>query len=303
MYRPTQNLPKLPVSSVKRTLSTAEFAKALDISESSVRRLADAGALEIHRTRGGHRRIPISEAVRYIRETRAAVASPELLGLARESIDEGNESVNEKMVSVLEAGHAASVIRLMQWLYASGMSIAELCDGPLAFAMREIGSRWPHDKRAIFVEHRATMMCIRALNQLRLSVPDPDEDAPEAIGAAMSGDMYLLPTLIASLVLHESGFNDTNLGPNTPLEVLADAVLDENPDLLWLSIGEPVRSNSQLTEIVRLAEVARENETTFVIGGRHTEELRSAQTDATGEPRWIHCQRMADLHKLAVTFT
>jgi len=75
-------LPNLSGKSfVVRTLSTSGFAKALGVSDSSVRRLADAAELEIHRTRGGHRRIPVSEAVRYIRDTRSPVLKPELLGL------------------------------------------------------------------------------------------------------------------------------------------------------------------------------------------------------------------------------
>jgi excisionase family DNA binding protein len=284
---------------VSRTLSTSEFGRALGISESSVRRLADAGDLRIQRTRGGHRRIPVSEAVRYIRETNAEVQSPELFGLDVVSEGMSAESVNARMLSVLQAGRAASVIGLMQCLYASGMSLAELCDGPLAFAMREIGSRWPGDKRAIFIEHRATMLAVRALNQLRLSVPDPMGDAPIAIGAALPGDLYLLPTLAASLVLHGCGFEDINLGPNTPLDVLADAAIDEHADLLWLSVGEPLRSHTQLTEIVRLAEVARANGARLVIGGRHTSELDSAQTDPAGHARWTHCGSMADLQALA----
>lgn len=285
-----------------RTLSTSEFAKALGVSDSSVRRLADAGELEIHRTRGGHRRIPVSEAVRYIRDSHVPVVKPELLGLEVAPREIDLESASGRMLQVLEEGHASSVIGLMQWLFASGMNIAELCDGPIASAMCQIGARWPHDKRAIFIEHRATILCCRALNQLRLSIPEPDEGAPKAIGAAMSGDMYLLPTLIASLVMHQTGFNEINLGPNTPLDVLADAVIDETPQLVWLSIAEPFRSHSQAAEVLKLAEVAEQHKTTLVIGGRHASELDAVGRDAEGKPRWIVCQSMAQLRRVATRF-
>jgi excisionase family DNA binding protein len=294
-------LPNLSGKSfVVRTLSTSEFAKALGVSDSSVRRLADAGELEIHRTRGGHRRIPVSEAVRYIRDTRSPVLKPELLGLEVAPKEIDADSAAARMLQVLEEGHASAVIGLMQWLYASGMRIAELCDGPIAWAMHQIGDRWPHDKRAIFIEHRATILCCRALNQLRLSIPEPDEDAPKAIGAAMSGDMYLMPTLIASLVLYEAGFNEINLGPNTPLDILADSVIDESPRLVWLSIAESLRSKSQLAEVIKLAEVAKNHHTTFIIGGRHSSELDRASTDVDGKPRWIHCKSMTDLRSVVL---
>lgn len=283
-----------------RSLSTSEFAKALGVSDSSVRRMADAGDLEIQRTRGGHRRIPISEAVRYIRETRAKVHHPELLGLEIAPQELDSVSTNSKMLEVLEAGHATAVIGLLQLLYASGMNIAEICDGPILSAMKQIGDRWPHDKRAIFVEHRATILCCRALNQLRLSIPDPDEDAPKAIGAAMTGDMYLMPTLIVSLMLHEIGFNDINLGPNTPLDVLADAVMDERPKLVWLSIAEPIRSKSQITEAIKLAEVAKSQAATMVIGGRHALDLNTSVAGMNRDCPWIHCNSMSQFRRLAL---
>lgn len=261
--------------------------------------MADAGDLRILRTRGGHRRIPVSEAVRYVRQADQRIISPERLGLQEVPAEAATESTDAAMLSALEAGEADTVFGLMQWLYASGQSVAELCDGPLAFAMAQIGSRWPHDKRAIFVEHRATMLCVRALNQLRLSVPQPAADAPIAVGAAMSSDTYLLPTLAASLVLYESGLNETNLGPNTPLDVLADAVAELQPELVWLSIGQPPRSQSQLAEVLRLAEVASEKKASFVVGGRYTEELASIQMDSSGQPRWTHCDSMGDLQEIA----
>ncbi|HBJ38054.1 MAG TPA: hypothetical protein DDZ51_25515, partial [Planctomycetaceae bacterium] len=299
-YDRVKNLPNLSGKPfVVRTLSTSEFAKALGVSDSSVRRLADAGELEIHRTRGGHRRIPVSEAVRYIRDTRSPVVRPELLGLEAGPQKVDLASATEQMLQVLESGHASAVIGLMQCLYAGGMNIAELCDGPITSAMYQIGARWPHDKRAIFVEHRATILCCRALNQLRLSIPEPDEDAPKAIGAAMSGDMYLMPTLIASLVLYEAGFNEINLGPNTPLDVLADSVIDEAPSVVWLSIAEPLRSTTQRAEVFKLAEVAKQHQTTFIIGGRHARELDSVATDTDGQPRWVHCKSMSDLRRIA----
>lgn len=295
-----------------RTLSTSEFARALGLSDSSVRRLTDSGEIQVHRTRGGHRRILVSEAIQYIRRTDALVVQPEILGL--EGIAQLNdaratsgsieaESVGQRMLRVLEAGHAQAVIGLMQMLYASGMSIAELCDGPIAFALGSIGARWPHDKRAIFIEHRATILCGRALNQLRLSIPAADEGAPKAIGGAMSGDIYLLPTLMASLVLYDCGFDETNLGPNTPLDVLADAVIDERPNLIWLSISEPFRSHSQLSEILKLAEVARQNQTGFIVGGRCAGELVSLQEDQTGTRRWVNCDSMVALSRMALDST
>lgn len=279
------------------TLSTSEFAKALGISESSVRRMADSGDLQIHRTMGGHRRIPVPEAIRYVRESKSPIVKPELLGIDADACGISVESADEKMLAVLKGGHAAAVTSLMQSLYASGISVGELCDGPVAFAMHQIGTAWPHDKRAIFIEHRAVILCSRALNQLRLSVPDPEIDAPVAIGGAMAGDVYLLPTLMVSLVLYDLGFNETNLGPNLPLDVLTDCVIDERPQLVWLSISEPIRSRTQLLEIAKLGEVTQSFGIRLVVGGRHAGDLE--QSWDSQPVTWELCKTMRDIVTLA----
>lgn len=273
-----------------RSLSTSEFARAIGVSDSSVRRLADAGEIEIHRTRGGHRRIPVAEAVRYVRETQIPVTHPDLLGMEVAPSEVTPESAEEQLLRALESGKANAAISVMQSLYASGMGIAELCDGPVRHAMSAIGNRWPHDKRAIFVEHRATLLCARSLHQLRMSMPEPDEDAPEAIGGAILGDLYLLPTLVTSLVLHELGFEETNLGPNTPIDVLTDAVIDEKPKLTWLCIGEPIRSRAQILEFGKLAHAARQVGTRLIVGGRFSDDDELRQFDGV-----THCETMRDL--------
>lgn len=278
-----------------RSLSTSEFARAIGVSDSSVRRLADAGEIEIHRTRGGHRRIPVGEAVRYVREAKIAVVHPDMLGMNVAPADVTPQSAEGQLLQTLESGKANGAIALMQSMYASGMSIAAMCDGPIRQAMSSIGERWPHDKRAIFIEHRATLLCARALHQLRMSMPDPDEDAPEAIGGAILGDLYLLPTLITSLVLHEMGFAETNLGPNTPIDVLTDAVVEEKPQLAWLCIGEPIRSRAQILEFSKLAEASVQTGTRLIIGGRYCDDAELNQF-----PGVIQCQSMQELRKVCL---
>jgi len=60
-----------------RLLSPRELADALGVSESSLKRWVDAGKITAARTEGGHRRIALQEAVRFIRETGAPLARPE----------------------------------------------------------------------------------------------------------------------------------------------------------------------------------------------------------------------------------
>jgi methanogenic corrinoid protein MtbC1 len=190
------------------------------------------------------------------------------LGLTQTAESVSEKSGAERLLDALCEGHARSVIGVMQSMYAAGTSIAEICDGPIRSAMIAIGNRWPNDKRSIFIEHRATLLCVRALCQIRMAIPEPDEGAPSAMGAAPQDDPYLLPSLMVSLVLHDCGYDETNLGPNTPIDVLTDSVEDEHPKIVWLALTNPVRSRHQNREIDRLSEVVHSYGGTFLIGGK-----------------------------------
>jgi excisionase family DNA binding protein len=272
-------------------LSTAEFAAAIGVSESSVRRMADAGELNIHRTRGGHRRIPASEAVRYVREHKVSILRPDLLGLVGKDNSSTGGDFADQLLSAFTSGHAKSVIGLMQTMYMQGMSIASMCDGPIHAALQAIGDRWPRDKKAIFIEHRATLLCVRALCQIRMSMLEPDEGAPTAMGAAPADDPYLLPSLMVSLVLHDCGFDETNLGPNTPLDVLCDSVEDEQPSLVWVAVTNPIRSRNYHRELENLAAAVKAYGGLLLIGGRSAETYEGSDA--------VLCSSMTELQQRA----
>ncbi len=187
---------------------------------------------------------------------------PDLLGLSKGPDIQVEfthpQAWSERLLDALKQGHYPSVIGLMQAMYVENISIAEICDGPIRYAMNAIGNIWPQDKRSIFIEHRATILCVRALCQIRQSLPEITEPAPTAMGAAPQDDPYLLPSLMASLVLHECGFDEVNLGPNTPIDVLSDSVEDEKPQVVWLAITNPVRSRTHHREIENLANIVAE---------------------------------------------
>lgn len=61
-------------------LGPRQLGQALGVSESSVKRWADQGEIVTHRTSGGHRRIALAEAIRFIRESGLPVVDPAFSG-------------------------------------------------------------------------------------------------------------------------------------------------------------------------------------------------------------------------------
>lgn len=250
-----------------RHLSPRALADALGVSESSLKRWVDAGKIVSFRTDGGHRRIALDDAVRFIRETRAPLARPELLGLPAAAVVE--RAGSPELVDLLREGDVEGTRGLLLSRYLAGATTAELADGPIRDAMHALGELWLHDERGVFIEHRATDACLQAIAHLRGMLAAPVH-APIALGAGPEDDPYLIAPLLASMVTTDAGFRTINLGPDTPLAALQEAALHHRPRLIWLSVSSPLHPARARAISRWLASV---HDAAVVVGGRHGKAL------------------------------
>lgn len=253
-----------------RLLSTRELSDALGVSESSLKRWVDSGKIAATRTEGGHRRIELAEALRFIRESRAAVARPELLDLPEITV--ARERNHERLYDYLLEGDARGARGWLAARYLEGASIASLADGPIREAMHALGELWRHDESGVFLEHRATDACLQALAQLRSLQPAAEDRAPCALGGAPASDPYLIPSQLAAMVVIEAGLRAVNLGPDVPPAALVRAATQLHPKLVWISATTALPS-------ARAAALARALETlpkaiTVVVGGQQAANLQ-----------------------------
>ena len=262
---------------MKDLLSPKEFAEAIGVSQSSIKRWTDEGRIEVARTAGGHRRIPISEAVRFVRETGAPVVQPQALGLPGSSrIGRGvchPETASDELRGHLAAGSASACRGLLISLYLSGLEIAEIADGPIRSCFDQLGELYKHQgDEGIFIEHRATQICLQAFHTLRALIDEPSE-GPMAIGGAAPGDPYQLPTLIASTALSSIGLQAINLGPDTPISTLEEAASRYGARVLWLSISTAENPEALRDGIDGLLSRLEDRSIGLAVGGRAVSSL------------------------------
>ena len=262
---------------MKTHLSPKEFGKATGISESSVKRWIDQQMILAVRTEGGHRRIPIDEAVRYIRENKLAIVAPQVLGLRDlEKSSSAKLDLNTAPAALshaLQAGLAPQARGILLSLYLAGHSIPVIADGPIATAMHQIGELWKTSKAGIFVEHRATEICAQAIHQLQALLPAPAQDAPVAMGGAPADDPYILPSLLVWTTLNSMGWKTINLGPFTPVDVLAIASEQERPLLHWFSITSHQVQTNFTKDLTRFCKQLTAQDRHMIIGGQHLPQL------------------------------
>jgi methanogenic corrinoid protein MtbC1 len=279
---------------LKSSLTPKALAQAIGVSESSLKRWADDGILCCARTPGGHRRIALAEAIRFIRRTGATVVRPDLLGFSDiEGPLIGGRDSDCPGTALFEAlyeddPHRARNVLISAFL--EGQSVAALCDGPIRFAMTRVGDLWEQEAHGILIEHRATDTIVQTLHVLRTVLPSPATDAPVALGGAPPDDPYLMPSLMAATVLAEVGFRELNLGPQTPAAVLQQAIRHYRPALVWLTVSAPLTSERLQGKITELTETLAEIGGTLIIGGR------SVDTAAVPRLPQLHvCQSMTEL--------
>ena len=257
-----------------KEISPKELARTLGVSESSVKRWVDDGALKARRTAGGHRRIAVAEAVRFVRQSGASVLRPDLIfgagpATVPETFDPGaSREVGQQFFALLRQDDATEARAFLLGLFLAGWPVAALGDGPIRIALEAIGTLWQHGPAGIGTEHRATDTCVRSLSEMRALFPPPAADAPIAIGGAPSDDPYILPSMMVATVLADLGYRDHNLGPDTPIAALDDAVDRFHPRIVWLSMSV-ARDDDRVRESARrLAARLSRRGATLIVGGR-----------------------------------
>lgn len=253
--------------------SPKQIADAMQVSESSVKRWCDSGAITIIKTLGGHRRITLDSLQQFLRDTQRQLLRPEVLGLpslapARSMKVRGSSHpVSESFREALARGDESVCRQLLHQLIDEGATRSEAAEQLITDAMHGVGDAWQCHELDVYQERRGCDIAMRLIYELRSSLPDPDPNAPVAIGGAPEGDPYQLPTALVELSLREVNWNAINLGFNLPLDSFLQAAHDYEPQLVWMSISSVQEPDLFVAAQNRLAESLGED-VPLLIGGR-----------------------------------
>ena len=278
-------------------LTPKQVARALDVSESSVKRWCDKGAIPTQYTAGGHRRIQLAPLLELVREGAYQLVYPEALGLPATSGQTARvvHRAREQLTQALLSGDESRCRQVAIDLYLAEHSLSVICDDVFAAAFRDIGELWSCGDAEVYQERRGCEITLRVLHELRALLPTPETNAPLAIGGAVSGDQYNLGTTMAELVLRDAKWNAVSLGDNLPFATLSAAIREQRPKLFWISCsyvdddGEFVSGFQELYEEFAM-------DVAFVVGGYAlTDELRR-QMKYTA-----YCESMQRLESFALS--
>ncbi|MEZ5940360.1 MAG: helix-turn-helix domain-containing protein [Planctomycetaceae bacterium] len=262
---------------MQELISPKQVAQAIGVSESSLKRWCDRGILPSIKTAGGHRRIPVTAVLAYIRETGQTLAEPELLGLSKATTGETRtlEVKRERLIEALIAGDETVASQTVLNLYLAKYPLSTICDDLLAPVFTEIGERWGCGDVAVYQERRACEICQRLLHELRRALPEPKVEAPFAIGGTLDGDPYTLATAMVELVLRDNGWRACSLGNMLPFQTLRMALCESPAKLFWLSVTSIRDEETFVSEFARISEMAEQRGVAVAVGGKAlTDQIR-----------------------------
>ncbi len=262
-------------SAMKQSYSTKELARMLDVSESTVKRWADAGLLRCRKTIGGHRKFEHRDVVEFQHHCGLAVKlamsgseAADMDGQLDELFAAGFACVADYYRGLLLGGRFNCVSWLLSEAHMRGYPLATIADEIIAPAMRQIGELWRAGKISVLDEHTATFATIRALAQMRASSPAKREGTGRvALVGCSEGELHELAAQIACDLLESYGWKVIYLGPHTPLFSFAEAIARFKADLVCISITMTDNIERAARDYERLRRDASKRGAKVVMGG------------------------------------
>lgn len=288
---------------MRELLTPKQVARAIGVSEASLKRWCDKGLIPTMRTAGGHRRLPLAGVVEFLRRTDRPLLRPEVLGLP--STSGKTEAVLDRavprFVDALEVGDEERIRGILFDLYLAEHDIDAICDRVIAPAFHQIGEHWAAGACEIYQERRACELALRGIYYLSAALSTPPADAPIATGGTFEGDWYALPTALSELTLRARGWRARSLGSGLPAETLVAALRDMRPRLLWLSVSHVPDPAAFVPAYEQVFAVADELDVAVAVGGQAlTEDIRQQIRYAAHCDTFGHLATFADtLHRPA----
>jgi MerR family transcriptional regulator, light-induced transcriptional regulator len=219
-------------------------------SEGGFRLYSDADEQRVERMREHLRRgLAAAEAARLALATGdGAPAAP---------TEDGRSELNNgatRLRAALDAFDEARAQAALDDLFAAFTVEAVLATVILPY-LGELGERWSTGEATVAQEHFASNLIRGRL--LGIGRGWDAGDGPRAVLACAPGELHDLGLIAFALILHRRGWRITYLGPDTPVETLADTAERLAPALVVVSATTRRRLSSVADDLAALARKTR----------------------------------------------
>ncbi|MCA9071772.1 MAG: helix-turn-helix domain-containing protein, partial [Planctomycetaceae bacterium] len=111
-------------------LSPKQVARAIGVSESSLKRWCDQGLVPMVKTAGGHRRLLLADVLNFVRDSGRELTQPEVLGLPA-AVGHGTRvlrTASDRLTEALIQGQEAVARQIVLDLHVQHHRVSVICD-------------------------------------------------------------------------------------------------------------------------------------------------------------------------------
>jgi excisionase family DNA binding protein len=270
-------------------LTTKQVARAIGISESSLKRWCDRGLIQTHRTAGGHRRLALCDVLSFLRQSGQKLENPECLGMALTSGcgERCLERGRNRLFTSLTTGNEEEARQVLVDLYLSKYALTTIIDEVITPTFCQIKTQGLSGELEIYKERMSSKTCMRLLHEMSLSLSRPAVDAPYAIGGTPSEDYFTLTLAATELVLRDMGWKANSLGANLPFCTLHKAMEDLKPQLFWMTISHIQNVDELVSGLKSLQQKADEMGILFLCDGCKLSDEIIEQSQIKHPVKWM----------------
>lgn len=218
-------------------LKTKDIAKILGVSEATIKNWSREGLLKFHKTIGGHRRFPIEEVIKFIKENKIT----DLAGFSNADVNtltyiifEDYEELSKQLLDYMLKRSQKEVENLIKIILFS-FGIVKAFDLIISKSLFELGMLWEKGEISVDQEHIASSKVIESIINLKNLFEPKRKRKIKFIITSLEGDIHEIPLRIIDFILTYEGYDVIYVGANTPYSDIIKAIEREKPKFLIIS--------------------------------------------------------------------
>lgn len=201
---------------------------------------------------------------------------------SRREFDDLAATLSARYLKALVDADRATAEAVLREAIEAGLGAAAAFARIVQPAMEAVGSAWERGEFEIAQEHLATGITKRTLAAVYpLLIEDAPVGGPRVVVAGVGGGLHSIGLRMVSDVLDAAGFETLYLGPDTPAEEVASAVVRYAPKLVALGVTMPLDVPELGRAVVAIAEA--DPTVSVMIGGRGVPEHLRAHLTCAGD--------------------
>ena len=261
---------------MNRSYSTTDLAKLWGVSESSIKRWADAGTIKCYKTAGGHRKFNPEDVLEF--QARSGLAAKSL-ALSAEFAPRDFElkdilaepdltDISQRYKKEAINGQCLTASTLIRETYLHGIHLPTIAEEIIKPALYEIGEMWRAGKLEVFEEHLATFATMQALAGLNSASPKELSVDRLALVGCLENEHHEIASAMARCLLLSEGWSVIYMGTHTPLFSFADAINKLKPGLACISATMTDNLERAARDYKMLRRAASKQGTGIIMGGQ-----------------------------------